>query len=266
MGPSFLVFSILIFGITSSSFPAQQKIGLQSSYGVQWEKAKELQKKGSYLEAREIYKWLLRQESKGKKAKTDQKKIQQAYENLNIKIFYSKVLTADSFLYTVEEGDTLRKIAQKYNTTIELIKKSNGFSKDRILPGQKLKINKAKFSIMVKKRSNVLELSADKKYVKTYRVSTGAKGSTPVGTFTINNKLKDPTWYYAGVVAPPGSPENILGTRWLGFDKPSYGIHGTTLPNEIGTQASKGCVRMLNADVKELYDLIPLGTQIKIKE
>ncbi len=51
----------------------------------------------------------------------------------------------------------------------------------------------------------------------------------------------------------------ILNTGWGG-----YGIHGTDAPEGIGTAASNGCIRMLNEDVIELYDMVPLGTKVKI--
>jgi lipoprotein-anchoring transpeptidase ErfK/SrfK len=82
----------------------------------------------------------------------------------------------------------------------------------------------------------------------------------------INSKLENPTWYHAGAIVPPDSPKNILGTRWLGIDYPGYGIHGTTIPESIGTQATSGCVRMLNSEVEELYSIIPYGTKVKIKD
>ena len=63
-----------------------------------------------------------------------------------------------------------------------------------------------------------------------------------------------------------GSPENSLGTRWLGFDKKGYGIHGTVEPETIGQQVSQGCVRMLNEDVEELYDLLPRGTRVTVQD
>ncbi|MBM3248214.1 MAG: L,D-transpeptidase, partial [Candidatus Omnitrophica bacterium] len=55
-----------------------------------------------------------------------------------------------------------------------------------------------------------------------------------------------------------------LGTRWMGFDIPEYGIHGTTEPESIGKQATKGCVRMINKDVEELYSILPVGTEVTI--
>ena len=85
-----------------------------------------------------------------------------------------------------------------------------------------------------------------------------------MGTFKITTKLVNPVWYKSGAVVPPDSPENILGTRWMGFDLEGYGIHGTTSPESIGTQATAGCVRMLNNEVEELYTFLPQGTEVTI--
>jgi len=117
---------------------------------------------------------------------------------------------------------------------------------------------------LVDKSQNILILESDSDVVKTYRVSTGKNNITPVGTFKITSKLIDPAWTHEGKVIPAGDPKNILGTRWLGFDVPGYGVHGTTQPQSIGQQATAGCVRMLNQEVEELYDLLPLGTEITI--
>ncbi|MCU0666368.1 MAG: L,D-transpeptidase [Candidatus Omnitrophica bacterium] len=100
--------------------------------------------------------------------------------------------------------------------------------------------------------------------VKTYTVSTGANNCTPVGTFKIVNKIVDPTWYKAGAVVASGAPENILGTRWMGLDLKSYGIHGTTEPKNLGKQVTAGCVRMANPEVEELYTIVPVGTEVTI--
>lgn len=175
-------------------------------------------------------------------------------------------LQKDSFFYSVQPNDTLLKIAKKHGTTVELIKKMNGLTKDIIIPGQKLKIAKAVFSIQIDKSENKLRLYANGELLKIYPVATGRNNSTPIGTFTIENKLENPTWYTAGAVIPPDSPENMLGTRWLGFSLQSYGIHGTILPETIGTQDSEGCIRMLNEDVEELYSIVPLKTNVVVRD
>lgn len=55
--------------------------------------------------------------------------------------------------------------------------------------------------------------------------------------------------------------ENEYQTHWSG-----YAVHGTNQPPSIGTEASHGCVRMLNQDVTQLWQEIPLGTPVVIEE
>lgn len=182
------------------------------------------------------------------------------------KALFSKEITPDSIAYTVKPGDSLYVLARKNHTTVDLIKKINGLKSDSIYPQMKLKIHTAPFSIRIDKSKNVLVLYSNDEAVKKYSVATGKKNCTPVGEFKITDKLVHPTWFKTGAILPPGSPENALGTRWIGFDKPGYGIHGTIEPKSIGTQASEGCIRMLNEEVEELYSLVPVGTKITIQD
>jgi len=182
------------------------------------------------------------------------------------KALFSKEITPDSIAYTVKPGDSLYVLARKNHTTVDLIKKSNGLKGDNIYPKMKLKIHTAPFSIRIDKSKNVLVLYSNNEAVKKYSVATGKKNCTPVGEFKIADKLVHPTWFKTGAVLPPGSPENALGTRWMGFDKPAYGIHGTIEPKSIGTQASEGCIRMLNEEVEELYSIVPVGTKVTIQD
>ena len=217
----------LFFLLNSSHLLAQKETSTGPSRIPLWEKAKRLEKKGSYLKAKEVYDSLLGQEDLGDKRNV----IQKEYEALNIKIIYSLLETSDSFMYEVAPGDTLSEIAKKNGTTIELLKRSNSLTSiDKITAGKKLKVIKNKFSILIEKNKNRLTLLSNGKPVKRYKVATGVKGSTPTGTFKIINKLENPTWFHAGQIISPEDPHNIIGSRWLGFDKPSYGIHGTTLP------------------------------------
>jgi lipoprotein-anchoring transpeptidase ErfK/SrfK len=101
-----------------------------------------------------------------------------------------------------------------------------------------------------------------------YRVGLGKDGRTPRGSFTIEVKQENPVWWKDGQAIPFGDPENVLGTRWMGFeDRPGtsgYGIHGTTEPETIGLNRSMGCVRMRNEEVQELFDFVPRGTSVEI--
>ncbi len=197
----------------------------------------------------------------------ERKSAERALQDINIKILFSPTITPNSFLYTAQPGDTLSKIAKKYSTTVEFIRKSNGLKNDSIHEGMKLKIMKTTFKIAIDISDHQLKLYANHELIKTYSVATGRVGkATPKGTFTIVNKLENPVWYHEGTAIPSGDPKNILGTRWLGFSLKSYGIHGTTLPETVGTAASEGCIRILNSEVEELYSIVPQGATVTLAE
>lgn len=222
--------------------------------------ARDLQAKGNFLEAKGIYQRLINDYPNSGEVMNWQKKV----EELNIKLLFSSLITPGSILYEIKPGDTLTKIAKEFKTTPELIKKSNYLTDDKIFPGRKIKVCTATFSIVVDKSQNTLILKTGEEIIKTYIVSTGINNSTPLGNFKIINKLVDPTWYKAGAVVSAGSPDNILGSRWLGFDLTGYGIHGTTDPQSLGRQITQGCVRMSKPDVEELYSIVPVGTEVTI--
>ena len=225
-------------------------------------KALELEKEGELLKARDMLKKALGTASQTKEIEEIQKKI----ENLNMEIIFSPLIDKDSFLYEVKPGDSLAKIAKKFGTTVALIKRSNHLRRDLIRAGEKLKIIKGVFSLVIDKSQNLMFLKENGEIINTYLVSTGRNNSTPTGTFKIINKLKNPVWFRKdiGAVVPPSSPDNILGSRWLGLDIEGYGIHGTTKPQDLGKQVTAGCIRMRNSDIEELYDILPLKTKVVI--
>ena len=224
--------------------------------------ARALEAKGNLLEAKLLYQKLVNDFPGSCDVIDWQKKA----ENINIKLLFSPIITPKSVSYSIKPGDTLNKIAREYKTTPELIMKSNNISGSLIIPGRKIKVWNSLFTILVDKSQNVLMLKSDEEIFKTYIVSTGKNNCTPVGTFKIVNKLLNPTWFKAGAVVSPESPENVLGTRWMGFDLSGYGIHGTTQPQELGKQVTQGCVRLSNSDVQELYSIVPVGTEVTIIE
>lgn len=225
-------------------------------------KAENYEKKGKSMSAHKTYQKLLNQLEQP----AQKKKIEKKIEILNIKILFSKAETQESLIYKVRPNDSLKKIAEKYHTTVDLIKKSNDLKDDMIHPDMKLKVVKGKFSIKVDKSENILTLLLNQQPFKHYSVSTGKNNSTPIGKYKILTRLENPVWYKTpSKIIPAGSPANDLGTRWLGFNRESYGIHGTTEPHRIGTQASSGCVRMKNRDVEELFTVVPYGTEVFIQ-
>jgi LysM repeat protein len=185
---------------------------------------------------------------------------------INTTVIFTPVPAPEKVDYTIESGDSLGKLAKKFNTTIELIKKSNNLKSDMIRLGDRLRIYQGQFTVRVSKTANTLTVLDNNKFFKRYRVGTGEYSKTPVGTFTVTDRIASPPWYRGDKVIPYGDKENILGTHWLGLDIRGYGIHGTWDPNAIGKQATAGCVRLLNDHVEELYVILPTGTQVTIHE
>jgi lipoprotein-anchoring transpeptidase ErfK/SrfK len=122
-----------------------------------------------------------------------------------------------------------------------------------------------KFFIRVNKTYKTLTLYHDGRYATQYIVAIGKGANSPDGRYTVKKKLANPG--YENI--KPGDPRNPLGTRWLGMDirfpgGRSIGIHGTNDDSSIGQAASGGCIRMKNADVEQLFDLVPEGTPVEI--
>jgi L,D-transpeptidase catalytic domain len=63
---------------------------------------------------------------------------------------------------------------------------------------------------------------------------------------------------------PGGHPMNPLGVRALYLGASTYRIHGTDAPWTIGTAVSKGCIRMYNQDVLDLYPRVAVGAPVTV--
>lgn len=119
--------------------------------------------------------------------------------------------------------------------------------------------------IIINLPSRTLELYYNQQFVKEYPIAIGkASTPTPLGQFQIIQMEVNPEWVppRKGYIVVSG-PDNPLGYRWMGF-LPLYGIHGTNTPWAIGAAVSNGCVRMAEKDAEELFDMISIGTPVRI--
>ena len=132
------------------------------------------------------------------------------------------------------------------------------------------------YAIVIRRASNELFLyhRAGPKGMlveRKFGVATGtASYPTPLGSFAIVDKQRDPWWYppdsdwAAGAKPVPPGPGNPLGTRWMGLSEPLIGIHGTPDAASIGYSASHGCVRMLVPEAEWLFERVEEGTPVFI--
>ena len=127
----------------------------------------------------------------------------------------------------------------------------------------------SKHMIIVNTKKNTLNYYVNYTLVKKFRCATGkASTPTPQRKTTIVNKIKNRPYYKTGI--PGGDPRNPLGKRWMGLNidgtqGSTYGIHGNNNEKSIGKNVSHGCIRMHNSEVEWLFDQVPLGTVVLIK-
>ena len=118
--------------------------------------------------------------------------------------------------------------------------------------------------IVVSLEDRKLALVEDGRVVKIYTVAVGKPSTpSPVGTFTIERRVMNPSYSHDGRVVAPG-PGNPVGTRWMGLSIRGYGIHGTNAPSSIGKAASHGCIRMGRADLEDLYAQVEVGDTVEL--
>jgi lipoprotein-anchoring transpeptidase ErfK/SrfK len=203
-------------------------------------------------------------------------KAAEALSQANSAIINSDIpLPGKKVRYKVVAGDALQKIANKFNTTVELIQRSNNMQKTNYIvwEGQGLKIYRGDWKIRISKKNRLLSLYDGNELFKIYHIGVGRQDRTPECTFTIVSKKKNPAWYKSkNEIIPFGTKDNVLGTRWLALkatDKKfqhftGYGIHGTWDDDSIGKAMSNGCIRMKNSEVEELFAIVPYRTEVVI--
>src|SRR5262249_17307604 len=149
----------------------------------------------------------------------------------------------------VAPGDSLSKLSKKYGVPITQITYLNKLDpKAALYVGKGLKIIPGDVQLKVDRWRLTATLFIGDTFIKHYPAGIGPGENTPAGRFTVRTKVVNPDWWYNGKKVPFGNPENILGTRWIGFDRDehggkaaSIGVHGTTIPESVPGRESKGC-------------------------
>ena len=153
-------------------------------------------------------------------------------------------------------------------------------------------MQKSRLHIQVSVRDQELKLRRGRKIIRRYPVSTSRFGlgseensyKTPLGNFRISDKIGEAmpagTIFVGRVPLRPDAPlpstEDLVLSRilWLDGVEPHNAntrnrfiyIHGTRREDKIGEPDSQGCIRMRNADVIELFDLVDVETPVTIRE
>ena len=177
----------------------------------------------------------------------------------------------------MRSGDSLthvRKRALKERpalvTCTGLIERVNGI-KRYIHPDQVLRVPTDLPNVLVDLDARLVVYRHGEEAVLAWTCGIGKEGSeTPVGSYVVGEKLEEPTWYPPnGQPVHFGHPDNALGDRWIEWfvdgSKTSFGFHGTNDESGVGQRVSRGCIRLRNGDVCELFELLPVGSRVVVQ-
>lgn len=175
--------------------------------------------------------------------------------------------------YTVHPGDSLAKIGYKFKVPAEFLQQINNISKPESLQvGQQLKVVNGPFHAIVSRSNYSLDLYLQTTYVETFKVGLGKDTmETPTGLWRAakNGKMIKPRWTDPKThkTYESDAPDYPLGARWVALEgidgnakgRTGFAIHGTNEPQTIGTKSSQGCIRLLNDEVVQVYNMMTPG-------
>ena len=201
--------------------------------------------------------------------------IQDQMEKLSGQWLFSEKVYEGDFLcetYLVESGDTLERIGKRYSVPAEILQTLNDIPRPKDLQaGREIKVVNGPFHVRVRRAAFTMDLYLKNTYVKSYQVGLGMPGhETPTGTWIVGEggKLIRPEWTDPnGRTFASSDPDYPLGDRWIGLlgiegdavGETGFAIHGTAKPREIGKNASRGCIRLHNGNVIEVYNMLLAG-------
>lgn len=183
---------------------------------------------------------------------------------------------------SIAAGQTLGRLGRDAGVPADLLFRLNpGLDPRRLAIGQRVAVLDAVATpLRLEARLGLRRLAVWRGpvLVMACAVGVGAGGTpTPTGATRIAMRVKNPEWRdpVTRKVHPPGSPGNLLGGYWLGFEPgadqrfASIGCHGWTGDDPakwLGQGGSRGCLRLTQTDIKDLYDLVRQGTEVRVLE
>jgi LysM domain/L,D-transpeptidase catalytic domain len=165
----------------------------------------------------------------------------------------------------VQQGETLERIAQRYNVPWQLLAKINGIDDPHSLrPGERLKVVRGPFSAVISLEKHTLTLMLNNAYAGRFSIGVGRDSPPPEGQYFVDVKVVDPIYYGPGRTIERGDPANPLGRRWLGLGG-QLGIHGTNDPRSIGQTDIPGSISLADRDIDDVFDILSEHSKVVVR-
>lgn len=183
--------------------------------------------------------------------------------------------------YKVKPGEILSNIGGRHNVPFEALMMVNNINDARSLQaGQNIKVINGPFHVKVYRSTFTMDLYLQNTYVRSFIVGLGLPGKeTPTGIWRVkaDGKMERPIWYdeIENKTYYPEDPDYPLGSRWIALeglegeakDREGFAIHGTKEPQQLGTQGSRGCIRLENGNAILVYNLLfPVESLVEVTD
>ena len=196
----------------------------------------------------------------------DQKQLYDYLDGLAGAVVYSRQHLLEPE-YKVQIGDSLETVADAFDVPQELLGKINGVTPGAALtPGTSLKVLRGPFEAEVNlKRMELTLFMPDGRYAGRFNIGVGQEVPPTEGIFSVTEKIIAPDYLQQGVVeVRGGDPNNPFGERLIAAGQ-GIALHGTNDPQSIGPRPCKeGCIRLGSRDIDDVFDILSVGSQVRI--
>jgi len=222
--------------------------------------------------ARQIYRQLLVR----KDAEEIRAFVERKIGDINNTLLFSDRPMPEKTKHRIEAGDLIAKLTKKYGNTQDFLLKANGIEKPELLRiGRGIWVmDNPVFELTVFKKGGSAVLTLNGRFFKRYVIGVGKSEASPKGTYRVSGRIKNPD--FAG--SEPSEKDatdskSAMGTCWLALaatdetpEVNNFGLHGTWNESSLGRPSDAGYIRFRNADIEELYVLLPLGSLVNIAD
>jgi lipoprotein-anchoring transpeptidase ErfK/SrfK len=170
-----------------------------------------------------------------------------------------------AFTPTIEDAEPGQEPAPESKTVPEVYRKQPVFYRTHEAPG----------TIIIDTSERFLYLIQPNNVALRYGIGVGRDGFQWSGLLKVTRKAEWPDWTPPAemIVRQPylprfmaGGPGNPMGARALYLGETVYRIHGTNAPDTIGHAVSSGCFRLVNEQIIDLFERVPVGTKVIVQQ
>lgn len=188
-------------------------------------------------------------------------------------VFSPDIYPDDPITEPYKVDTLLGQIGVKFRVPYQILEIINNTTAPRLQADQTIKVLKGPLHARVIKHQFLMDIYAVAPdglpvFICSFKVGLGKDDKTPVGSWKVSaaSKVKNPGWRddQTNRWYPPDDPENPIGEYWIAIEgtddntkhKRGFGIHGTTEPDSIGREASRGCIRLADEDIKLVFYML----------